>query len=112
MAAEKLDMTVQNVSAQDHQLGKLLVYARLNPAGRGLTPKSPFEKLAQKFIGQLGWTGSEQAGLSEWVQLTGLVGGDAVLLQSLGQDLSWLQNVIAKKQPFGAVAHCLCEINP
>ena len=66
----------------------------------------------QSIAGTRYWTGSEQAGLSEWVQLTGLVGLDAVLLQSLGQDLSWLQTVISKQQPFGAAAHCLCEITP
>jgi hypothetical protein len=44
--------------------------------------------------------------------LTGLVGSEAVLLQTLGQDLSWLQTVIAKQQPFGAAAHCLCEMTP
>jgi protease-4 len=74
--------------------------------------KSPIEKIAQKFLGQVGWTSYEHAGLSDWVQLTGLLGSDAVLLQTLGQDLSWLQSVLAKKQPFGAAAHCLCEITP
>ena len=74
--------------------------------------KSPIEKFAQKFMGQMGWTANEHAGLSDWVQLTGLLGSDAVLLQTLGHDLSWLQSVIAKKQPFGAAAHCLCEITP
>jgi hypothetical protein len=63
-------------------------------------------------MGQIGWTASENPGLAQWVQLTGLVGSDAVLLQTLGQDLSWLQTVIAKQQPFGAAAHCLCEISP
>ena len=74
--------------------------------------KSPIEKIAQKFLGQVGWTSNEHSGLSDWVQLTGLLGSDAVLLQTLGQDLSWLQSVLAKKQPFGAAAHCLCEITP
>ena len=74
--------------------------------------KSPIEKIAQKFLGQVGWTSNEHPGLSDWVQLTGLLGSDAVLLQTLGQDLSWLQSVLAKKQPFGAAAHCLCEITP
>ena len=74
--------------------------------------KSAFEKIAQKFIGQIGSTEADQSGLSQWVQLTGLVGSEAVLLQTLGQDLSWLQTVISKQQPFGAAAHCLCEITP
>jgi hypothetical protein len=74
--------------------------------------KSAFERIAQKLIGQMGWTVAENAGLSQWVQLTGLVGSDAVLLQTLGQDLSWLQSVISKQQPFGAAAHCLCEVKP
>jgi protease-4 len=74
--------------------------------------KSAFEKIAQKFIGQIGSTEADQSGLSQWVQLTGLVGSEAVLLQTLGQDLSWLQTVIAKQQPFGAAAHCLCEMTP
>jgi protease-4 len=105
-AIEEARQRVAKLEGQSEATAKDMPFKYVGPK------KSPFEKLAQKFIGQLGWTGSEQAGLSEWVQLTGLVGGDAVLLQSLGQDLSWLQNVIAKKQPFGAVAHCLCEINP
>jgi hypothetical protein len=74
--------------------------------------KSAFEKIAQKFIGQIGSTEADHPGLSQWVQLTGLVGSEAVLLQTLGQDLSWLQTVISKQQPFGAAAHCLCEITP
>jgi len=105
-AIEEARQRVAKLEGQSDATAKDMPFKYVGPK------KSPFEKLAQKFIGQLGWAGSEQAGLSEWVPLTGLVGGDAVLLQSLGQDLSWLQNVIAKKQPFGAVAHCLCEINP
>lgn len=74
--------------------------------------KSPLEKIAQKFMGQVGWDSNSHVGLADWVQLTGLVGNDAVLLQTLGQDLSWLRSVLVKKQPFGAAAHCLCDIAP
>ena len=105
-AIEEARQRVAKLEGQSDATAKDMPFKYVGPK------KSPFEKLAQKLVGQLGWAGSEQAGLSEWVQLTGLVGGDAVLLQSLGQDLSWLQSVLAKKQPFGAVAHCLCEINP
>jgi protease-4 len=105
-AIEEARQRVAKLEGQSDATAKDMPFKYVGPQ------KSPFEKLAQKFMGQLGWAGSEQARLSEWVQLTGLVGSDAVLLQSLGQDLSWLQSVIAKKQPFGAVAHCLCEINP
>ncbi len=105
-AIEEARQHVAKLEGQSEATAKDMPYKYVGPK------KSPFEKIAQKFMGQLGLSGSEHAGLSEWVQLTGLVGSDALLLQSLGQDLSWLQSVIAKKQPFGAVAHCLCEINP
>ncbi len=105
-AIEEARQRVAKLEGQSEATAKDMPYKYVGPK------KSPFEKIAQKFMGQLGLSGSEHAGLSEWVQLTGLVGSDALLLQSLGQDLSWLQSVIAKKQPFGAVAHCLCEINP
>lgn len=105
-AIEEARQRVAKLEGQSEATAKDMPYKYVGPK------KSPFEKIAQKFMGQLGLSGSEHAGLSEWVQLTGLVGSDALLIQSLGQDLSWLQSVIAKKQPFGAVAHCLCEINP
>jgi hypothetical protein len=44
--------------------------------------------------------------------MSGHSGLDALLLNTLGQDLSWLQTVIEKKQPFGAAAHCLCNVSP
>lgn len=74
--------------------------------------KSALEKLTQKFLGQMEWTSSSNSGVPEWAMFSSLVGHDAALFQALGQNLSWLQSVIAKKQPFGAAAHCLCEIAP
>jgi hypothetical protein len=73
---------------------------------------SPFEKFASKFLGQLGWFSAEPAALPTWSVLSGLSGADALLLNTLGQDLSWLQTVIDQKQPFGAAAHCLCNVTP
>jgi protease-4 len=80
---------------------------------RYVGPKtSPFEKFASKFLGQLGWFSAEPAALPTWSVLSGLSGADALLLNTLGQDLSWLQTVIDQKQPFGAAAHCLCNVTP
>ena len=45
-------------------------------------------------------------------EMAGHSGSDALLLNTLGQDLAWLQTVIEKKQPFGAAAHCLCNVAP
>ena len=73
---------------------------------------SPFERFAQKFMGQFGWLAGEVTDLPTWSVMSGHSGSDALLLNTLGQDLAWLQTVIEKKQPFGAVAHCLCNVAP
>ena len=73
---------------------------------------SPFERFAQKFFGQFGWLAGEVIDLPTWSVMSGHSGPDALLLNTLGQDLSWLQTVIEKKQPFGAAAHCLCNFAP
>ena len=73
---------------------------------------SPFERFAQKFMGQFGWLAGEVIDLPTWSVMSGHSGSDALLLHTLGQDLAWLQTVIEKKQPFGAVAHCLCNVAP
>jgi protease-4 len=80
---------------------------------RYVGPKtSPIEKFAQKFMGQMGWISAESVAPPAWSVLSGLSGADALMLNTLGQDLSWLQTVIDKKQPFGAAAHCLCNVLP
>ena len=73
---------------------------------------SPFERFAQKFMGQFGWLAGEVIDLPTWSVMSGHSGPDALLLNTLGQDLAWLQTVIEKKQPFGAAAHCLCNVAP
>jgi protease-4 len=69
---------------------------------------SPIEKFVQKFMGQSGWLAGESNAIPTWSVMSAHTGPDALLLNTLGQDLSWLQTVIEKKQPFGAAAHCLC----
>ena len=73
---------------------------------------SPIERFAQKFLGQFGWVAGESMAIPTWSVMSGHSGPDALLLNNLGQDLSWLQTVIEKKQPFGAAAHCLCNVSP
>jgi protease-4 len=73
---------------------------------------SPIEKFVQKFMGQSGWLAGESNALPTWSVMSALSGPDALLLNTLGQDLSWLQTVIEKKQPFGAATHCLCNVSP
>jgi len=73
---------------------------------------SPIEKFVQKFMGQIGWFSAESVATPTWSVLSGFSGVDALMLNTLGQDLSWLQTVIDKKQPFGAAAHCLCNVLP
>ena len=73
---------------------------------------SPLERFAQKFMGQLGWIAGEGTALPTWSVMSGHSGPEALLLNTLGQDLTWLQTVIEKKQPFGAAAHCLCNVTP
>lgn len=73
---------------------------------------SLFDKLAQKFISHLGWTAYESNIASNWSVVSGNFGSDALLLNDLGRDLTWLQSIIEKKQPFGAVSHCLCDVVP
>ena len=73
---------------------------------------SPLERFAQKFMGQLGWLAGEAIDIPTWNVMSGHTGPDALLLNTLGQDLAWLQSVIEKKKPFGAAAHCLCNVAP
>jgi len=73
---------------------------------------SPFERFAQKFFGQFGWLAGDAMVIPTWSVMSGHSGSDALLLNTLGQDLAWLQTVIEKKQPFGAAAHCLCNVLP
>jgi protease-4 len=73
---------------------------------------SPFERFAQKFMGQFGGSAGESMAIPAWRVMSGHSGPDAFLLNALGQDLAWLQAVIEKKQPFGAAAHCLCNVVP
>lgn len=73
---------------------------------------SRFDRLAQRLIGHLGLMSNESNAASSWSVVSGHFGSDALLLKDLGQDLAWLQTVIEKKQPFGAVAHCLCNVLP
>jgi hypothetical protein len=63
-------------------------------------------------MGQFGWIAGDSMALPTWSVMSGHSGPDALLLNNLGQDLSWLQTVIEKKQPFGAAAHCLCNVLP
>ena len=80
---------------------------------RYVGPKtSPLEKFAQKFLGQLGWHVGESMAFPSWTVMSGLNGADSLLLNSLGQDLTWLQTVLEKKQVFGAAAHCMCNVLP
>ena len=73
---------------------------------------SPFERFAQKFFGQFGWLAGDSMVIPTWSVMSAHSGPDALLLNTLGQDLAWLQTVIEKKQPFGAAAHCLCNVSP
>jgi protease-4 len=73
---------------------------------------SPIEKLIQKFLAQVGWSAGESMAHPAWTAMAGLSGPDSLLLNSLAQDLTWLQAVLEKKQSFGATAHCLCNVTP
>jgi protease-4 len=73
---------------------------------------SSLERFAQKFMSQMGWIASDSMTVPSWRVLSGHSGPDVLLFNTLGQDLMWLQAVIEKKQPFGAVAHCLCNVSP
>jgi hypothetical protein len=66
----------------------------------------------QKFLVQIGLESEDKLLPSQFSVLHGLMGADAVMFNSMAQDLSWLQDVIAKKQAFGAAAHCLCDVKP
>lgn len=73
---------------------------------------SVFDRLSQKFISHLGITVDESNSPSNWSVVSGNFGSDALLLNDLGRELAWLQSVIEKKQPFGAISHCLCDVSP
>ena len=80
---------------------------------RYMGPKtSPVERLIQKFLVQIGVESEGKVLPTQFSALHGLTGADSVLFNSVAQDLSWLQDVIAKKQAFGAAAHCLCDVRP
>lgn len=78
-----------------------------------LGPKtSTWDRLAQRLIGPLGAMAIEPREGSNWPGVSGHWGSDAWVINDLGQDLAWLQGVIEKRQAFGAVAHCLCNVMP
>lgn len=81
---------------------------------RYLGPKpSVLEAYAQKFLPQ--WAGAMVAAQGPWPMAAAVAaasGNDADVLSAIGQDLQWLQGVLAQRQPFGAVAHCLCQMEP
>jgi hypothetical protein len=81
---------------------------------RYLGPKpSVLEVYAQKFLPQ--WAGAMVAAQGQWPMAAAVAaasGQDADVLAAIGQDLQWLQEVLAQRQPFGAVAHCLCQVSP
>ena len=81
---------------------------------RYLGPKpSVLEAYAQKYLPQ--WAGAMVIAQGQWPMAAAVVaasGNDADVLGAIGQDLQWLQGVLAQRQPFGAVAHCLCQMEP
>ena len=81
---------------------------------RYLGPKpSVLEAYAQKYLPQ--WAGAMVPAQGQWPMAAAVVaasGNDADVLSAIGQDLQWLQGVLAQRQPFGAVAHCLCQMEP
>lgn len=81
---------------------------------RYLGPKpSVLEAYAQKYLPQ--WAGAMVTAQGQWPMAAAVAaasGHDADVLGAIGQDLQWLQGVLAQRQPFGAVAHCLCQMGP
>ncbi len=91
-------------------------------------PVSALETLAQRWLGQFGGALGETR-LQAWVvaAVSALGGGadtnpgaqalaegavTAASLRSFGKDFLWLHGVLVQGQPFGAVAHCLCQMAP
>jgi len=74
---------------------------------------SVLEAIAQKFLPQGGAALGAVLGQGPLTSAAMASGSsEAVLLGAIGQDLQWLQEVLAQRQPFGAVAHCLCQVMP
>jgi protease-4 len=74
---------------------------------------SVLEAIAQKFLPQGGAALGAVLGQGSLTSAAMASGSsEAVLLGAIGQDLQWLQEVLAQRQPFGAVAHCLCQVMP
>lgn len=74
---------------------------------------SVLEAIAQKFLPQSGAALGAVLGQGPLISAAMANGSsEAVLLGAIGQDLQWLQEVLAQRQPFGAVAHCLCQVMP
>lgn len=72
---------------------------------------SVLEKLAMQYLGSTSGVQSD-APLAGAAVLGGLVGADFYLFNTLANDLTWLQTVLERRQPFAAVAHCLCNVTP
>ena len=73
---------------------------------------SALDAFVQKFLPQRGKTLEPWGALAPLDRLARAGAGDAALLGALGDDLQWLQGVLNQRQPFGAVAHCLCQVRP
>ena len=71
------------------------------------------ETFVQKVVPR--WGGTLGATRAQWPlggAVLAAVGDEAGVLAAIGRDLQWLQEVLAQRQPFGAVAHCLCQVGP
>ena len=70
---------------------------------------SPLERLAQRFIERIGFSVGGQFALPFWNRWGQGSGVDLTVLNSVGQDFWWLQDMLSKRQAFDAVTHCFCE---
>ena len=77
------------------------------------TKPTALEAFVQKVVPRWGGTlGVTRVQLPLGGAAVAAAGGEASALAAIGQDLQWLQAVLAQRQPFGAVAHCLCQLGP
>lgn len=80
---------------------------------RYLGPKSSvLEAFAEKYLTRaVAMVGDLQA-LGSLTQPPAAVSAQALQWGAVADDLLWLQEVVNRRQPFAAVAHCMCQVRP
>jgi len=104
--SDAIDEARQKIAKSESKLSDIAKVLPIRYVGPRI---SPLARLAQRFIERIGISVSEQFAIPFWSRWLQGSGADLTGLNSVGQDFGWLQDMLSKRQAFGAVTHCFCE---